>query len=106
VTPSFGPHFTGGGGGGVIEHLIKEEILNPLDFTDFDQCIKGKFAKQIKEGVVRSIGLLELIHTGICGPFPIESLDGFNSFITFTDDYLICGNIYPIKHISESFVKL
>jgi hypothetical protein len=55
-----------------IEHLIKEEILHPLDFSNFDQCIeciKGKFARQIKKGDVRSIGILELIHTNICGPF-------------------------------------
>jgi hypothetical protein len=37
---------------GRIEHLIKEEILHLLDFSNFDQCIecmKGKFAKQIKK---------------------------------------------------------
>jgi hypothetical protein len=40
---------------GRIDRLIKEEILHPLDFSNFDQCIeciKGKFAKQIKKGVV------------------------------------------------------
>jgi hypothetical protein len=43
---------------GRIEHLIKEEILHLLDFSNFDQCIeciKGKSAKQIKKEVVRSI---------------------------------------------------
>jgi hypothetical protein len=40
---------------GRIERLIKEEILHPLDFSNFDQCIeciKGKFVKQIKKGAV------------------------------------------------------
>jgi hypothetical protein len=40
---------------GIIERLIKEEILHPLDFSNFDQCIeciKGKFVKQIKKGAV------------------------------------------------------
>jgi hypothetical protein len=93
---------------GRIECLIKEEILHPLDFSNFNQCIeciKGKFAKQIKKGPVRSTGLLELIHTDICGPFPIESVDDFDSFITFTDDYSRYGYIYPIKHQSESLDK-
>jgi hypothetical protein len=90
---------------GRIECLIKEEILHPLDFSNFDQCIKGKFVKQIKKGAVRSTGILELIHTDICGPFPIESVDGFDSFITFTDDYSRYGYIYPIKHRSESLDK-
>jgi hypothetical protein len=93
---------------GRIERLIKEEILHPLDFSNFDQCIeciKGKFVKQIKKGAGQSTGILELIHTGICGPFPIESMDGFDSFITFTDDYSRYGYIYPIKHRSESLDK-
>ena len=37
---------------GRIEHLIKVEILYPLDFSNFDQCIdciKCKFVKQIKK---------------------------------------------------------
>jgi hypothetical protein len=48
---------------------------------------------------------LELIHRDICGPFPIEFVDGFDSFITFTDDYSRYGYIYPIKHRSESLDK-
>jgi hypothetical protein len=86
---------------GGIEHLIKEEILHPLDFSNFDQhidYIKGKIVKQIKKEVVRSTGLLELIHTDICGPFPITCVDDFDPFITFTNDYLRYGYIYPIKH--------
>ena len=42
---------------GRIERLIKEQILHPLDFSDADtciDCIKGKYAKQIKKGAIRS----------------------------------------------------
>jgi transposase InsO family protein len=48
---------------------------------------------------------LELIHTDICGPFPIESVDGFDLFIIFTDNYSRYDYIYPIKHRSESLGK-
>jgi hypothetical protein len=91
-----------------MERLIKEEILQPLDFSDSDHCIdciKGKYVKQIKKGATRSTGLLELIHTDICGPFPVTSVDGFDSFITFTDDFSRYGYIYPIKDRSESLDK-
>jgi hypothetical protein len=37
--------------------------------------------------------------------FLSESMDGFDSFITFTDDYSRYGYIYPIKHRSESLDK-
>ena len=66
--------------------MVGEEILEPLDFSDLDQCvacIKGKFAKTIKKNAKRSSGVLELIHTDICGPFSVKTVDGFDSFITF-----------------------
>ena len=73
-----------------MDRLIRKEILPKLDFFDLDQCvdcIKGKFAKQIKkDGAKRSSRLLKLIHTDICGPFNVRSVDGFSYFITFTDD--------------------
>ncbi len=74
---------------GRIERLVKKEILPPLEFTDLEQCIeciKGKFVKSIKKGAKRSVGILEIIHIDICGPFPVKSVDGYDSFITFIDE--------------------
>ena len=92
-----------------MERLIREEILPKLDFSDLDQCvdcIKGKFAKQIKkDGAKRSSRLLKLIHTDICGPFNVRSVDGFSYFITFTDDFSRYGYIYPIREKSEALDK-
>jgi hypothetical protein len=79
---------------------FKEDILHPLDFSNSDYCIaciKGKDVKKIKKGVKRSMGILEIIHTDICGPFLIKCIDGFYSFITFMDDFLRYDYIYPIK---------
>jgi hypothetical protein len=75
---------------GRIERLVKNEILPPLEFSDLEQCIeciKGKFVKKIKKNAKRSTGLLEIIHTDICGPFNIKNVDGYDSFIIFADDY-------------------
>ena len=83
-------------------------ILPPLEFSDLEQCIdciKGKFVKNIKKGAKRSAGILEIIHTDICGPFPVTTVDGYVSFITFTDDYSRYGYIYPIKERSEALDK-
>jgi hypothetical protein len=84
-----------------IERLIKDDILHPLDFSNSDyciDCIKEKYAKQVKKcEAKRSAGILEIIHTDICGTFPIKYVDGFDSFIIFTDDFLHYGYIYPIK---------
>jgi hypothetical protein len=104
VALSFRPYFEGG-----IERLIKDDILTPLDFSNSDYCInyiKGKYAKQVKKGEARrSAGILEIIHTDICGPFPVKSVDSFDSFITFTDDFSCYGYIYPIKERSEALDK-
>jgi hypothetical protein len=93
---------------GRIERLIKNEILPPLEFSDLEQCIeciKGRFIKKIKKNAKRRTGVLEIIHTDICGPFNVKSVDGYDSFITFTDDYSRYGYIYPIKERSEALDK-
>jgi hypothetical protein len=59
--------------------LIKESILPPLEFLDLEQCIDC-----IKDAK-RCTRILEIIHTDICGPFPVKNVDGYDSFI-FTDD--------------------
>jgi hypothetical protein len=85
---------------GRIKRLVTESILPLLEFSDFEQCIdciKGKYVKQIKKNVKRSVGILEIIHMDIYGPFPIAYVDGYDSFITFTDYYSRYGYIYPIK---------
>jgi hypothetical protein len=58
-----------------------------------------------KDATKRSVSILEIIHTDICGPFNVRTIDGFDSFITFTDDYSCCGYIYPIKERSEVIYK-
>jgi hypothetical protein len=56
-------------------------------------------------GSTCSSGVLEIIHTDICGPFNVKSIDGFNSFIIFTDDFSRYGYIYPIHERSEALDK-
>ena len=79
---------------------MKASILPPLEFSDLEQCInciKGKYVKNIKKGAKPSAEILEIIHTDICGPSHVTTVDGYDSFITFTDDYSRYGYIYPIK---------
>jgi hypothetical protein len=69
---------------GRIERLVNGWILHHLDFTDLEQCRNYKHSTRV----------LEIIHTNICGPFPVRTVDGFNPFITFTDDYSRYDYIY------------
>jgi hypothetical protein len=77
---SFGPYFEG-----EKRSLVKGQILHHLDFTDLEDCID----------CMHSMRVLEIIHIDICGPFPVRTVDGFDLFITFTDDYSHYNYIYP-----------
>nr|GEY15134.1 putative zinc finger, CCHC-type [Tanacetum cinerariifolium] len=87
-----------------MTRLVKDEVLPNLDLSDFEkcvECIKGKMTKGNKKGATRSTGLLELIHTDICGPFP-SVIGGHKSFITFIDDYSRYMYLFLINEKSES----
>ena len=71
-----------------IKKLDNEEVLNTLDFSDFETCvhyIKGKQTNKSKKGAKRSTNLLEIIHTNIC--YPNMEANGPKYFLTFIDDY-------------------
>ena len=58
---------------------MSDEILEPLDLSDFEvcvECIKGKQTNIRKLGAKRAKDVLKLVHTDICGPFPTTSWKG------------------------------
>ena len=88
-----------------IERLVSDGILGPLAFTDMDvcvDCIKGKQTNKRRFEANRSLDVLELIHTDICGPFPSPSWNGQHYFITFIDDFSRYGYLYLIHDKSQS----
>ncbi|KAL0284522.1 UNVERIFIED_CONTAM: Retrovirus-related Pol polyprotein from transposon TNT 1-94 [Sesamum radiatum] len=48
-------------------------------------------------------GLLDLVHTDVCGPLSILARGGFSYFITFTDDHSRYGYVYLMRYKSEAF---
>jgi len=78
-------------------------------FTDLNvlvDCIKGKQAKNSKKWATRSIQLLEIIHTFICGPFNVNSFIKDKYFITFIDDFSHYGHVYLLSEKSQSMNAL
>ncbi|CAN6472385.1 unnamed protein product [Victoria cruziana] len=85
--------------------LVSNGILDSLDFADFDiciECIKGKMTNIKNTGAIRVSGVLKLIHTDICSPFPTASWNGQQYFITFIDDYSRYCYLYLISEKSQS----
>ena len=88
-----------------IQRLVLEEILDPLNLSDFQvciECIKGKQTNVKKNDVNRRGDILELIHIDICGPFPTSSWNGQQYFINFIDDYSRYDYLYLIHEKSWS----
>lgn len=61
--------------------------------------------KHVKRIAKHSTQVLEIIHIDICGPFWVQTVDGYDSFINFIDDYSRYNYIYPIKERSKALEK-
>ena len=92
-----------------MAQLQKDGVLESFDLKSDDtceSCILGKMTKSPFTGSCeRGEGLLDLIHTDVCGPFRTTTRDTNRFYVTFTDDYSRYGYIYLIKHKSETFEK-
>jgi GAG-pre-integrase domain len=83
-----------------IEQFVSNDILQPLDFKNLNECvnyIKGKQTNKRKYDVKRYNDILELIHIDICDPFSKATRNDHRYFITFIDDYSRYDHIYLIK---------
>jgi hypothetical protein len=92
-----------------IERLIKEDILHPLDFSNSDYCInyiKRKYVKQVKKGEAKqSARNLEIIHMNIYGSFSVYSVDGFDTFIAFMDDFCAMAIFIQLKNDRKCWIN-
>ena len=51
-------------------------------------CTLGKYAKtSFPSRDKRAKGILDLVHSNVCGPFSIVSLNGYKYYATFIDDH-------------------
>ena len=88
------------------ERLVKDGVLQDLDFSNFTtcvDCIKRKLTAKVRKSETdRCRGLLKLIHTDLCKPFVPPGIGGYKYFITFIDDFSRYGHIELIREKSES----
>ncbi|KAL0329140.1 UNVERIFIED_CONTAM: hypothetical protein Sradi_4900700 [Sesamum radiatum] len=82
------------------------EIDNLDNLPACESCLKGKMAKKPFVGQSKlANGLLDLIHTDVCGPLNTQARGGFSYFITFIDDHSWYGYVYLMRYKSEAFVR-
>ncbi|KAI3509033.1 hypothetical protein L1887_24056 [Cichorium endivia] len=92
-----------------IAQLQKDGVLESFDHKSDDVCESSLLRKMTKSPFIgsceRDEGLLDIIHTNVCGPFRSTTRDANRFYVSFTDDYRKYGYIYLIKHESETFEK-
>ena len=92
-----------------IHGLVKSGILSSLAFERIpicESCLEGKMTKRpFKAKGYCTTKLLELVHTGVCGPMSVQARGGCDYFVTFTYDYSRYGYFYLMRQKLEAFDK-
>ena len=93
-----------------IAQLQKDGVLELFDLKSNDvceSCLLGKMTNSPFTGSLqRGEGLLDLLHTDVCGPFRSTTKGDNRYYLTFIDDNSRYGYLYLIKHKSDTFEKL
>ncbi|KAL0287801.1 UNVERIFIED_CONTAM: hypothetical protein Sradi_7116600 [Sesamum radiatum] len=88
-----------------LGHIFKDRIRRLVDSKSLEidnsdhlptceSCLNGKMTKKPFVGQSAAAnGLLDLVHTYVCGPLSIPARGGFSYFITFTDDHSRYGYV-------------
>ena len=88
----------------VEKGLIKGVEFSETGRLDFcEGCVEGKMSRKPFKpvGGIKSTRKLQLVHSDVCGPMPVQSFAGKRYFVTFVDDYSRCVKVYFINQKSE-----
>lgn len=91
--------------------LLHETVTSVLEVSiEHDDvckgCVLGNFVKAyFPRSDTRSEGVLDLVHSDVCGPMSKNSLRGYEYFFTFIDDFSRKTWIYFLKTKDEVFIQ-
>ena len=82
------------------------EIQAKHDGVCKGSCAKGKNTKKtFPSSESKEKGILETIHSNVCGPMSSSSLSGYGYCVSFIDDFSRKKWIYFLKNKDEVFIK-
>jgi hypothetical protein len=71
-----------------------------------NECAQGKnIENPFLKRDSKAEGVLELIHSNVCGPMPPTSISGYVYYVSFIDDYSHKTRVYFLKSKDEIFGK-
>lgn len=83
---------------------VEPNLMNETQVQRCVTCVKSKMSRHYFRSRVgyRAGSLGELIHSDFCS-YEVSSMEGFQYFVTFIDDYSKFTVIYPMKFKSDVF---
>lgn len=97
-----------------IIRMEKENLVSGLHIYDCgvdepcECCMQSKSCRAPfpKESLTHTKGVLDLVHTDVCGPVEVPSVSGYRYFMTIIDDYSRFCVLYLLKRKSEVAEKI
>lgn len=96
-----------------IRDMCTKDMVDGIQVADCgikekcEVCLKAKQARlPFAKSISKSVGVLDLIHTDVCGPMQTTSMGGKRYILTFIDDFSRYTVIYLLKEKSEVEAKL
>lgn len=93
-----------------MRRLEKNKVISFVqkEFQPCIACIGAKITKTPfpKQSLTKTTQLLELVHTDVCGPMPIQSHSGAKYLLTIIDDFSRMSFVYFLRQKSEAAGKL
>jgi len=86
-----------------ISDKVEGLDIDPMDSDTEDECqceacaIMKQHRLPFEAVERRSDKPLQIVHSDLCGPFPVKSLSGGVYYITFTDDYTRYCRVYILR---------
>ena len=72
----------------------------------YKRCVKGKNTKNtFPSSESKAKGILEIIHSNVCGPMSSRSLRGYAYYVSFIDGFSRKTWVYFMKNKDEVFSK-
>ena len=94
-----------------IRDMVRKGIVEGVnvdlkkDLVRCDACVYGKSTRAPipSKGGARASNVLDLVHSDVCGPFPVPSHGNSRYFLSFVDDRSRFAWVYPIQSKSDVF---
>ncbi|KAD3336165.1 hypothetical protein E3N88_31684 [Mikania micrantha] len=93
-----------------LQQLQKNKMVQGLpqikEIKNCEGCVLGKQHKlSFQPSQKRATRILEIIHSDVCGPMPVNSLGRSKYFLLFVDDFSRMTWVYFLEKKSEVFSK-